>query len=90
MTMAGTFAIFALATAVIFASAILAAALARDNAMSVATDRLAASVAALSTSVDTAVAKITSAPPADDAAVSAAADQVDALKAQLDNASPPA
>ncbi len=58
--------------------------------MSVATDRLTASVAALSTSVDAAIVTIQNHPSgADDAAVTAAADAVDAMKAKLDNAEPP-
>ncbi len=53
--------------------------------MSAATDRLAASVATLSTAVDALVARL----PADDsAAVNAAADQVDALTAKVNAAAP--
>lgn len=51
--------------------------------MSAATDRLAASVAALTTSVDALIAKPV---PNDDAVVNAQADAVDALKAKVDAA----
>lgn len=58
--------------------------------MSAATDRLNASIQNLTTAVDTAVAKIQAIPATDDAAVNAAADQVDALTAKLNSATPAA
>lgn len=62
----------------------------KDRAhMSAASDRLAASVASLATSVDVAVAKLTTIPADDSAAEGAAADALDALKAKVDAAIAP-
>lgn len=58
--------------------------------MSAATDRLNASIQNLTTAVDTAVAKVQAIPASDEAAVNAAADQVDALTAKLNAADTPA
>lgn len=57
--------------------------------MSAALDRLTASVAALATSADAAIAKISATPAGDDAAVSALADQVDQVTSKLDAAVTP-
>ena len=58
--------------------------------MSAATDKLAASVAALATSVDALLAKVAAMPPAEDtAAIDAAAAAVDAVKTKVDVAVAP-
>jgi hypothetical protein len=82
--------IFALA-AVLLAGLTIRAIL-EFRTMSAASDRLAASVSALTTSVDAVLAKLATTPADDTAAVTAAADAVDALKAKVDAAlaTPPA
>lgn len=57
--------------------------------MSQASDRVAASAAALSASVDNAVAKLASQPADDSAQLNAVADVLDAAKSKLDGAASP-
>jgi hypothetical protein len=74
-------------TALLIAAGVTRAKNQRTKIMSAASDRLTASLAALTTSVEALVAKLSVPPPADDtAAETAAADAADALTAKVNAA----
>ena len=79
------------AVTVLSAASIVSTLIWRSSKMSASVDRLNASVAALATATDAAVAEIASLKAGtDDAAINAAADAVDAATAKLTAATAPA